>query len=134
MINGELVRPELRFIRIYLTRTLESADDLDRIVPHKSVVSNRDLPPMIIYSGTRNATMNVIETVCETRGQPTDASDGNNTCIRRYHSVTSENDKLKNAGEYGEGKYPILSATSALGLGQNWPRVRIVVIMGAITT
>lgn len=132
MIHGELVRPELRFIRLYLTRTLDSAEDLDQIIPHKDVVSNEDLPPMIIYSGTRNATMNVIETVCKARGHPNETGNGNNTCIRRYHSVNSENDKIKNAKDYGEGKYPILSATSALGLGQNWPRVRIVVIMGAM--
>lgn len=132
MIQGELVRPELRFIRIYLNHTLESAEDLNLIIAHKSIVSNENLPPMIIYSGTRNATMNVMEQVCKARGVPNDASNGDNDCIRRYHSVTSENDKLKNAKEYGEGKFPILSATSALGLGQNWPRVRIVVIMGAM--
>lgn len=132
MIQGELVRPELRFIRIYLNHPLDSAEDLKLIVPHKSVVSNENLTPMIIYSGTRHATMNVIETVSKARGQPMDASNGNNNCIRRYHSVTSNNDKLRNVRDYGEGKYPILSATSALGLGQNWTRVRIVVIMGAM--
>ncbi|KAH9812040.1 hypothetical protein DFH28DRAFT_899622 [Melampsora americana] len=128
MISGKLSRPELRFSPIYLNHTLESAEDLDLIIPHKSVVANEDLPPII----TQNATLDVIETVCKACGQPMDSSNGNRNCIHRYHSVTSNENKVKNARVYGEVQYPMILATSALGLGQNSPCVRIVVIMGAM--
>lgn len=132
MIQGELTRPELRFIRLYLTETVDSAEGLSAIIPHESIVTNDELTPMIIYSGTRNRTLTVMEVVSKACGQPDDYKNPKSKCIRRYHSVTGDQDKITRAKDYGEGKFPILSATSALGLGQNWPRVKIVVIMGAM--
>lgn len=132
MVQGELTRPELRFIRLYLTEPIDSAEDIGSIIPHDSIVSNEDLPPMIIYSGTRNRTLTVMEVVSKARGQPEEYKNPKSNCIRRYHSVTGDIDKVTRAEEYGQGRFPILSATSALGLGQNWPRVKIVVIMGAM--
>lgn len=132
MIRAELVRPELRYIRLYLTSTLDSAKDLTLIIPHHSRVSNVEMIPMLIYSGTRNATSTVSRVVCEARGTPEDARDGNSSCVRRYHSAIGDKDKILWAQEFGEGKFPIFSCTSALGLGQNWQRVRMVVIMGAM--
>lgn len=132
IIRGELTRPEIRLIRIYLRKPLVSAEDLEILFPHSSDVANVDMIPTIIYSGTRNATLPVMEVVCKARGDPLDAYNGKSDCIRRYHSVTGEKDKIKHVEEFGEGKFPILSATSALGLGQNWPRVRMVIVMGAM--
>lgn len=94
MIQGELTRPELRFIRLYLTETVDSAEDLATIVPHESIVSNNELPPMIIYSGTRNRTLKVMEVVSKARGQPDDYKNPKSKCIRRYHSVTGDQDKV----------------------------------------
>lgn len=130
MIEGELVQPELSFIRIYLNQTLDSAEDLNLIIAQKSVVANEDLPPMIIHSGTKRGARDAIEVVRKAQGQPANASNVNRKCIRRYDSVTSKNDEVKDAREYREGKYSIISATSAIGLGKNWTRVKIVVIMG----
>lgn len=132
IIRGELTRPEIRLIRIYLKNPLISNQDLSILVPHASDVPNDSMIPTIIYSGTRNATLPVMEVVCKARGDPLDAYNGQSDCIRRYHSVTGEKDKVKHVDDFGEGKYPMLSATSALGLGQNWPRVRMVVVMGAM--
>lgn len=87
---------------------------------------------MLIYSGTRNATSTVSSVVCEARGTPEESCDGNSSCIRRYHSAIGDQDKIVRAQEFGEGVFPIFSCTSALGLGQNWKRVKIVVIMGAM--
>lgn len=132
MVQGELTRPELRFIRIYLTHPVDSAEDLSAIIAHEGIVSDQELPPMIIYSGTRNRTLTVMEVVSRARGNPDDYMNPMSTCICRYHSVTGKNDKVKRAQDYGDGTFGILSATSALGLGQNWPRVKVVVIMGAM--
>lgn len=132
LIRGELTRPENRLIRIYLKHPLLSAEDLHILIPHASKIANEDMIPTIIYSGTRNATLPVMEVVCKARGNPLDAYNGRSNCIQRYHSVTGEKDKIKHVEEFGQGKFPILSATSALGLGQNWPRVRMVVVMGAM--
>lgn len=74
----------------------------------------------------------MMESVCKARGNQDDAYNGNSGCIRRFSSVTGDKDKSTPAKEYGEGKFPIFSSTSALGLGQNWARVKIVIIMGAM--
>lgn len=132
MFRAELVRPELRYIRIYLASTLNSASDLKRIIPPESRVQTNELIPMLIYSGTRNATSTVLSVVCEARGTPEESCDGNSSCIRRYHSAIGDQDKIVRAQEFGEGVFPIFSCTSALGLGQNWKRVKILVIMGAM--
>lgn len=132
MIRAELTRPEIRFIRVYLRHPLDSAEDLANLVPRASVVPNQDMIPTLIYSGTRNSTLPVIEVVCKSRGDPLDAYNGQSDCIRRYHSVTGEQDQLKRVQDFAEGKYPVISATSALGLGQNWKRIRVVIVMGAM--
>lgn len=132
VIQGELTRPENRFIRVYLTRPINSAEDLACLFGPHSVVSDEEMIPTLIYSGTRNATGVVIDVVCKARGKSEDACNGYSTLIRRYHSVTGDMDQLTRVQEYGEGKFPILSCTSALGLGQNWTRVKICIIMGAM--
>lgn len=132
IIRGELTRPEIRLIRIYLKNPLISGEDLTGLFPHAAEVPNDSMIPTIIYSGTRNATLPVMEAVCKARGDPLDAYNGQSHCIRRYHSVTGEKDKVKHVEDFGNGKFPILSATSALGLGQNWPWVRMVIVMGAM--
>lgn len=81
LIQGELVRPELQYIRIYLARPLDTAEDLKPIIPSILDVSNKDLPPMLIYSGTQTGTMTVIEAVCNARGTPEDIRNGNSDCI-----------------------------------------------------
>lgn len=131
-IRGELTRPEIRIIRIYLTKPLTSAEDLARLFGPKTDVSDEETTPTLIYSGTQNNTYNVMEAVCKARGDPDDAYNGNSKFIRRFHAVTGEDDKVTRVDEYAAGKYPVISCTSALGLGTNWKRVRTVVVMGAM--
>lgn len=57
LIQGELTRPEIRLIRLPMTRPLISANDLALIFPKKDPVTNADIPPTLIYSGTQNATL-----------------------------------------------------------------------------
>ncbi|OAV97095.1 hypothetical protein PTTG_26141 [Puccinia triticina 1-1 BBBD Race 1] len=130
MIDGELTRPKIRFIRIKMESTLSSCNDLLRIFAPWTVTPACDLFPMIIYSGTQNRTfqvMKVVNEACNTKNHEYDPNDG---FIRRYHSVTSDEDKLKTMEDFGNGKVPVISATMALGLGQNLKRVRCVVHMG----
>ncbi|EFP85425.2 uncharacterized protein PGTG_11781 [Puccinia graminis f. sp. tritici CRL 75-36-700-3] len=130
MIDGELTRPEIRLIRISMGSTLSSCDDLLPIFAPFSVTSAADSVPMIIYSGTRNRTFQVMKVVNEARATPYHQYDPNNRFIRRYHSVTSDDDKARTMEDFGAGKVPVISATMALGLGQNLKRVRCVIHMG----
>ncbi|EHS63985.1 uncharacterized protein PGTG_21988 [Puccinia graminis f. sp. tritici CRL 75-36-700-3] len=130
MIDGELTRPEIRLIRVTMKSTLSSCDDLLRLFAPYTVTSARETVPMIIYSGTRNRTFQVMKVVNEARNTPHHEYDPNDQFIRRYHSVNSDEDKARVMDDFGGGKVPVISATMALGLGQNLKRVRCVVHMG----
>ncbi|EGG09927.1 uncharacterized protein MELLADRAFT_103868 [Melampsora larici-populina 98AG31] len=133
MQTGEMVRPELRYIRVSMSEPLETAEDLLSIIPSETVVSNKELPRMLIYSGTIDRTLGVMRAVCNARGNPDDINNGISDCIRRYHSLTGEEDKKERAREFGvEEKFPILSCTPAFEFGQSFKPVKIVVIMGAM--
>lgn len=131
-IQGELVRPEIRYIRIYLTRPLETAEDITQFIPHQDVISDVDLPSTIIYSRSQDSTFVVSKVVHSARGNPKGAEDGNSPCCRTYHASTGPQDKLTRASEYGQGCFRIISATTALGLGQDWHEVQSVIIMRAM--
>ncbi|KAA1122445.1 hypothetical protein PGTUg99_037613 [Puccinia graminis f. sp. tritici] len=130
MVDGELTRPEIRFIRIYMDSTLSSCDDLLRIFAPQSTTRAEDAVPMIIYSGTRNRTFQVMKVVNEARETKRHEYDPKDGFIRRYHAVTGDQDKEGTIGDFGKGSVPVISATMALGLGQNLKRVRCVIHMG----
>ncbi|EFP85006.2 uncharacterized protein PGTG_11175 [Puccinia graminis f. sp. tritici CRL 75-36-700-3] len=130
MINGELTRPEIRFIRVYMDSTLSSCDDLLRLFAPHTKTAAEDSVPMIIYSGTRNRTFQVMKVVNEARHTQKHEYDPNDQFIRRYHSVTGDEDKARTVEDFGNAQVPVISATMALGLGQNLKRVRCVVHMG----
>lgn len=129
MIKGELARKELRWIRMYMTRPLETLEDLIQLIPHQDDVSDKEMIRTLIYSGTQNLTWKDSKTVHSARGNPSQVDDGNSSCCRRYHAAIGPCDKLTRAKEYGEGKYPIISCTNALGLGQDWSIVDLVIII-----
>ncbi|KAA1098527.1 hypothetical protein PGT21_036268 [Puccinia graminis f. sp. tritici] len=130
MIDGELTRPEIRFIRVYMNSTLSSCDDLLRLFGPDTLTPADRAVPMIIYSGTRNRTFQVMKVVNEARKTPKHEYDPLDPFIRRYHSVTGDTEKQRTIEDFGEAKVPVISATMALGLGQNLKRVRCVVHMG----
>ncbi|OAV85059.1 hypothetical protein PTTG_30828, partial [Puccinia triticina 1-1 BBBD Race 1] len=130
MLDGELTRPEIRLIRISMDSTLKSCDDLLRIfAPHKKVLDEETVPTLI-YSGTRNLTFQVMKVVNDARHTSKHKYDPLSPFIRRYHSVTGDNDKASNMEDYSNGKFSIMSSTMALGLGQNLKRVQCVIHMG----
>ncbi|KAH9447418.1 hypothetical protein Pst134EA_029457 [Puccinia striiformis f. sp. tritici] len=130
MIDGELTRPEIRFIRIYMDSTLSSCDDLLRLFAPHSFTPADQAVPMIIYSGTRNRTFQVMKVVNEARKTKTHEYDPHDRFIRRYHSVTGDQEKARALEDFGNADVPVISATMALGLGQNLKRVRCVEHMG----
>jgi superfamily II DNA helicase RecQ len=64
------------------------------------------------------------------RETPGGAWVANSTFARRFHSCTGKKDKIKCVDDLANGKFPLISCTMALGLGQNWKRVRSVAHMG----
>ncbi|KNE97978.1 hypothetical protein PSTG_08654 [Puccinia striiformis f. sp. tritici PST-78] len=130
MLRGELTRPEIRLIRITMDSSLSSCDDLLGLYAPKTATSDEKVVPTIIYSGSRHRTVKVLEVLDQARGGPDAAINSESTFARRFHSITGDLCKMDVAEEFGSGKFPIVSATMALGLGQNWSRVRSVIHMG----
>ncbi|KAA1113437.1 ATP-dependent DNA helicase sgs1 [Puccinia graminis f. sp. tritici] len=64
------------------------------------------------------------------RGTPGNSSRPNSKFVRRFHSCTGEKDKIKLVDDFAAKKLPVISCTMALGMGQNWSRVRCVIQMG----
>jgi len=130
ILNAELTRPEIRFFRIPMQYTLKSCDDLLRIyAPHNQVPAIMSIPT-IIYSGTRNGKFQVMKVVNRARHTKWHEYNPEDPFIRRFHSCTSDDDKATNMADFAEGKFPVMSATMALGLGQNLKRVRCVIHIG----
>lgn len=130
ILQGELTRPELRLIRIQLKHPLKSAKDLLDFFALKSDIPDNNLTPMLIYSATQDSTRTVLKVLNIARGTPGDVMNGNSLFANRYTATTGPKDKIKRADDYAKGLFPLMSCTQALGLGQNWTRVRMVFVMG----
>jgi superfamily II DNA helicase RecQ len=130
MLHGELTRPEIRMIRVQMEKSLASSLDVIKLFPSHVDVADANLVPSLVYSGSRNRTMSVLEVIDRARGTPGSAFIPNSTCARRFHSCTGNEDKITTVADFADGLYPIISCTMALGLGQNWKRVRMVAHMG----
>ncbi|KNE88330.1 hypothetical protein PSTG_18270, partial [Puccinia striiformis f. sp. tritici PST-78] len=92
-----------------MSESLTSCKDLLRVIPTAVDMPSSKLAPTLIYSGTRRKTGEVLEVLARARG---------------------EKDKLRVVEDFADGKFPMCSCTMALGLGQNWTRVRSVIHMG----
>ncbi|OAV95675.1 hypothetical protein PTTG_26553 [Puccinia triticina 1-1 BBBD Race 1] len=130
ILQGELTQPKIRIIRIEMAYSLASTLDLIKAFPSSKDVRNEDLVPTLIYSGSRNRTLTAMEVVDMARKTPGGAFVPHSTCIRRFHSCTGDQDKVDCVQDFSAGKFPLISCTMALGLGQNWKRVQMVVHMG----
>lgn len=130
MLQGELNRPELRFMRVYLQRPLSSAEDLLRVTPDRSDVPDKSVPQMLVYSGSQNNTLTALRILCRARGTPEDADNGKSSYCQRFHASTGPLDKKDRIADYAAGKFRVMSCTMALGMGQNWDCCRYVVVMG----
>ncbi|KAA1074287.1 ATP-dependent DNA helicase sgs1 [Puccinia graminis f. sp. tritici] len=130
MVAGELTRPEIRIIRRPIATSVNSGLDLLEIFAPKAKVPDASVVPTLIYSGTRNRTKHVMKALDVARGTPGNSSRPNSTFVRRFHSCTGDKDKLKLVEAFANKQLPVVSCTMALGMGQNWSRVRFVIQMG----
>ncbi|POV95739.1 hypothetical protein PSTT_16073 [Puccinia striiformis] len=89
----------------------------------------RKLYRTLIYSGTRNHTRGD-EGYQRRSGTPGGEYNPNSEVIRRYHAVTGDMEKEDVVEGYESGNFSCISCTMALGLGQNWKKVRRVIQIG----
>ncbi|KAA1133636.1 ATP-dependent DNA helicase sgs1 [Puccinia graminis f. sp. tritici] len=129
-LHGELTRPEIRMVRVKMEKSLASSLDAIKLFRSCKDVSDSDMVPGLVYSGSRNRTLTVLEVIDRARETPGRAFIPDGLCARRFHSCTGDKDKLSTVEDFANGRYPVVSCTMALGLGQNWKRVRMVAHMG----
>ncbi|PLW58321.1 hypothetical protein PCANC_00513 [Puccinia coronata f. sp. avenae] len=122
--------PEIHIIRVTMRCSLGSANDLLSIYPPKTQTPDDLLVPTLIYSGSRRRTGCVLDVLAQARQSPELVQSATSTFARRFHSCTGESDKIKAVQDFADGIFPVCSCTMALGMGQNWSRVRSVVHMG----
>ncbi|KAA1102846.1 ATP-dependent DNA helicase sgs1 [Puccinia graminis f. sp. tritici] len=130
MLKAELTRPEIRIIRSTMKYSLSSSNDLLSIFPPESLTPDDKLVPTLIYSGSRRRTGQVLDVLAAARHSPELQRSATSMLARRYHSCTGDSDKIRCINDFAADKFPIFSSTMALGLGQNWSRVRSVIHMG----
>jgi superfamily II DNA helicase RecQ len=120
MIHGELTRPEICIIQMPMEKLLASSLDSIKLFPLASDVCNTDLVPSLVYSGSCNQMLTVMEVIDQARVTPGSLWDPHNTCVQHYHSCTGDLDKVRCVEQFANQEFPIILATMALGLGQNW--------------
>ncbi|OAV88204.1 hypothetical protein PTTG_29115 [Puccinia triticina 1-1 BBBD Race 1] len=113
-----------------MEHSMVSCHDLVKVFPSANDVPNEELVPSLVYSGSHNRTLTALDVISMARETPGESSNPKSSCARRYHSCTGEKDKIDCVEDFLTGKFPIISCTMALGLGQNWKWVRMVVHMG----
>ncbi|KAH9808180.1 P-loop containing nucleoside triphosphate hydrolase protein [Melampsora americana] len=129
-VRADLVQYEIRFIRLTMQHTLQSAKDLHRFFPPAVDVPDCDLPRTLIYSGTQNHTEKTMKVVNAARKRTQDSKNGRSSCARRFHADTGAEDKLERGMDFVAGFLAVICCTMALGLGQNWGIVQRVIVVG----
>lgn len=128
--QGELTRPEIRLIRVYLQKPVSSCEDLLRVIPSRKDVPDKDLAQMLVYSGTQNDTLASLRMIHKARGTPQDSENGRSPFAQRFHACTGPKDKKDRIDDYADGKFRCMACTMALGMGQNWSCCRWVIVLG----
>lgn len=103
---------------------------LSNLFGPKELVKNSDLPPTLIYSSDQNGTLAHLKIINISRRTPADAFNALSPFAQRYHATTGHQDKLNRVERFSLGLLAVICCTLALGLGQNWTRVRRVVVVG----
>jgi superfamily II DNA helicase RecQ len=62
--------------------------------------------------------------------QSTKKDNAFSTFARCFHSCVGKMDKVDVTGDFTKAIFPVVSSTMALGLGQNWKRIRSVIHIG----
>ncbi|KAA1124043.1 ATP-dependent DNA helicase sgs1 [Puccinia graminis f. sp. tritici] len=128
-VEAELTRPEICMLRIDMQKSLASSEDLSDLYSTQEQTPDNEIIPTFIYSTTRNLTGQVLD-VINNAHEANQEDNPFSTFARRYHSITGDMEKSDVTGDFTKGVFPVVSSTMALGLGQNWKRVRCVIHMG----
>lgn len=126
--RAELTRPEIRLIRRTFKRPLKAA--LRGLFTHHTVIPTSLIPPTLLYSGTQNATLEYLQIINTSQGQPNETANPVADFARRYHASTGPVTKVEAVAAFVTGSLVILCCTLALGLGQTWHQVRRVIVVG----
>ncbi|KAA1126851.1 ATP-dependent DNA helicase sgs1 [Puccinia graminis f. sp. tritici] len=129
-VRAELTRPEIRILRINMKYSLASSDNLAGLYSSQEQTPDSEIIPTLIYSTTKNLTGQVLEVLNRARETHHGEDDPFSKFARRYHSATGDLDKSDVINDFTNVVFPVVSSTMALGLGQNWKRVRSVIHMG----
>lgn len=129
LLDGELARPEITIIRSAVP-ALGPLRFLERHFAKRKDIPDAHVTPTLVYSGSRAGTMAALIKLNQGRGTPRDAFNAQSTFGRCYHSCSGEKTKLQRMEAYAEDKFPVISCTSALGLGQNWTKLQQVIQLG----
>ncbi|PLW09021.1 hypothetical protein PCASD_24189 [Puccinia coronata f. sp. avenae] len=130
MLKGELTRPEIRIIWVTMKCSLNSLHDLLSVYPSRSQTPDNQVVPTLIYSGSKRRTGQVLNVLAGAREAENLVLSATSPFARRFHSCTGESNKEQCVKDFANSKFPVFSCTMALGLGQNWSRVRSVICMG----
>lgn len=107
-----------------------SLDFLKRHFSMRVDIPDNEVVPTLVYSGSRNGTMNALKAMNKARNTQGDEFNPDSSFGQRYHSCSGERTKVNRIQDYTDRKFPVMSCTSALGLGPNWTHARIVVQLG----
>lgn len=129
-VEGELARPEITILRLPMQHAKSTLNDLKSVFNVKTKVTNNQIQPTLIYTNTRKKTMTALKVLNKARGVVKGEYNPISTFARRFHSNTGPTDKVAVIADFSKGLYPVIACTLALGLGQNWTRVREVIQMG----
>ncbi|KAH9823582.1 hypothetical protein DFH28DRAFT_880833 [Melampsora americana] len=130
MLEGKLVREEIRLIQIPLEFPSKPGNDIQRFFAPKSIIEGSKKPRTLVYSNTQNKTLEIHQAVHMAREDMDNRFNGSSTLIRRFHAVTGSKDKDNHTEVYGRGEVAIMACTMALGLGSDWPQTRRVLTIG----
>ncbi|PLW05441.1 hypothetical protein PCANC_26595 [Puccinia coronata f. sp. avenae] len=129
-VQGELTRPKICILQFPMNCSLKSANNCAAMFASKEQFDDDLLVSTLIYSGTRNTTLEVMKVVNEAWATPTGENNPKSHLICCYHACTGDTDKEDTILGYEDGSFPMISCTMALGLEQNWKRVHCVIHMG----
>ncbi|PLW56677.1 hypothetical protein PCANC_05128 [Puccinia coronata f. sp. avenae] len=109
---------------------LKSLKIAEKSIDFIGEVESKDIVPTLIYSGARNATLQVMKVVNQAHNTGGGEYNPDSALIQRYHACTGDMDKEDVISGFEHGDFPCISCTMALGLGQNWKRVCRVIHIG----
>ncbi|KNE98996.1 hypothetical protein PSTG_07647 [Puccinia striiformis f. sp. tritici PST-78] len=88
MLRGELTRPEIRIIPAPMDNSLASSLDVIKVFPSGKDITDDKLVPALVYSGSCNRTLTVLEVIDRARESHGACYSANSKCARRYHSCS----------------------------------------------